>query len=82
MGGYEEFKELPYACSLCTACNSVCPVKIPLAQLIPKHREHIVQAGMTPMLERLSIFGFTLANSNPTLWKIGVKIGAKWRLKY
>ncbi|WWO73140.1 LutB/LldF family L-lactate oxidation iron-sulfur protein [Histophilus somni] len=77
LGGYEEFKELPYACSLCTACNSVCPVKIPLAQLISKHREHIAQAGMTPMLERLSIFGFTLANSNPTLWKIGVKIGAK-----
>ncbi len=39
LGGYEEFKELPYACSLCTACNSVCPVKIPLAQLILKHRE-------------------------------------------
>ena len=77
LGGYEEFKELPYACSLCTACNSVCPVKIPLAQLISKHREHIAQAGMTPMLERLSIFGFTLANSNPTLWKAGVKIGAK-----
>lgn len=77
LGGYEEFKELPYACSLCTACNSVCPAKIPLAQLISKHREHIAQAGMTPMLERLSIFGFTLANSNPTLWKIGVKIGAK-----
>ncbi|MBN6709933.1 iron-sulfur cluster-binding protein [Haemophilus haemoglobinophilus] len=77
LGGYEEFKELPYACSLCTACNSVCPVKIPLAQLISKHREHIAQTGMTPMLERLSIFGFTLANSNPTLWKAGVKIGAK-----
>ncbi|OIT23207.1 LutB/LldF family L-lactate oxidation iron-sulfur protein, partial [Glaesserella parasuis] len=58
LGGYEEFKELPYACSLCTACNSVCPVKIPLAQLILKHREHIAQNGMTPAAERLSIFGF------------------------
>ncbi|TCP93263.1 L-lactate dehydrogenase complex protein LldF [Cricetibacter osteomyelitidis] len=77
LGGYKEFKELPYACSLCTACNSVCPVKIPLAQLISKHREHIAQSGMTPTLERLSIFGFTMANSHPTLWKAGVKIGAK-----
>ncbi|OIT25271.1 LutB/LldF family L-lactate oxidation iron-sulfur protein, partial [Glaesserella parasuis] len=58
LGGYEEFKELPYACSLCTACNSVCPVKIPLAQLILKHREHIAQNGMTPAAERLSLFGF------------------------
>ena len=36
LGGYDEFKELPYACSLCNACNSVCPVRIPLAQLILK----------------------------------------------
>ncbi|QIM63226.1 iron-sulfur cluster-binding protein [Pasteurellaceae bacterium Orientalotternb1] len=77
LGGYEEFKELPYACSLCTACNSVCPVKIPLAQLILKHREHIAESGMTPAIERLSIFGFTFANSHPTLWKVGVNIGAK-----
>ncbi|MDG6429753.1 LutB/LldF family L-lactate oxidation iron-sulfur protein [Glaesserella parasuis] len=77
LGGYEEFKELPYACSLCTACNSVCPVKIPLAQLILKHREHIAQNGMTPVAERLSIFGFNFANSHPTLWKVGVNIGAK-----
>ncbi|AGH38580.1 Lactate utilization protein B [Bibersteinia trehalosi USDA-ARS-USMARC-188] len=77
LGGYDEFKELPYACSLCTACNSVCPVKIPLAQLILKHREHIAQAGMTPAAERLSIFGFNFANSHPTIWKVGMKLGAK-----
>ncbi|AHG76990.1 LutB/LldF family L-lactate oxidation iron-sulfur protein [Mannheimia varigena] len=77
LGGYEEFKELPYACSLCTACNSVCPVKIPLAQLILKHREKIADAGLTPVTERLSIFGFNFANSHPTLWKAGVKVGAK-----
>lgn len=77
LGGYEEFKELPYACSLCTACNSVCPVRIPLAQLILKHRENIAQAGMTPMAERLSIFGFNFANSHPTIWKVGMKVGAK-----
>ncbi|GAB1669718.1 LutB/LldF family L-lactate oxidation iron-sulfur protein [Mannheimia haemolytica] len=77
LGSYEEFKELPYACSLCTACNSVCPVKIPLAQLILKHREKIADAGLTPMAERLSIFGFNFANSHPTLWKVGVKVGAK-----
>ncbi|MGF7453689.1 LutB/LldF family L-lactate oxidation iron-sulfur protein [Pasteurella bettyae] len=82
LGGYEEFKELPYACSLCTACNSVCPVKIPLAQLILKHRENIAQSGMTPMAERLSIFGFNFANSHPTLWKVGVKVGAKVASKF
>lgn len=82
LGGYEEFKELPYACSLCTACNSACPVKIPLAQLILRHRENIVQAGMTPALERLSILGFNLANSHPNLWKVGVNVGAKVASKF
>ncbi|OOF51685.1 iron-sulfur cluster-binding protein [Rodentibacter genomosp. 1] len=77
LGGYEEFKELPYACSLCTACNSVCPVKIPLAQLILKHREHMAQTGITPAAERLSIFGFTFANAHPSVWKVGVNVGAK-----
>jgi hypothetical protein len=77
LGGYDEFKELPYACSLCNACNSVCPVRIPLAQLILKHREKMVELGKTPAMERLSIFGFTTANANPTLWKTGVNIGAK-----
>lgn len=82
LGGYEEFKELPYACSLCTACNSVCPVKIPLAQLILKHREKIADAGLTPMAERLSIFGFNFANSHPTLWKVGMNVGAKVASKF
>lgn len=38
LGGYQEFKELPYACSLCAACTETCPVKIPLHELIRHHR--------------------------------------------
>ncbi len=38
LGGYKDFKDLPYACSLCTACDNVCPVRIPLSKLILRHR--------------------------------------------
>ena len=38
LGGYEQFQELPYACSLCAACTETCPVKIPLQHLIREHR--------------------------------------------
>lgn len=38
LGGYEQFQELPYACSLCAACSETCPVKIPLQHLIREHR--------------------------------------------
>lgn len=77
LGGYENFKDLPYACSLCTACNSVCPVKIPLAQLLLKHRQNIVELGLTHKLEQVTIKAFTYANSHPNLWKVGMRVGAK-----
>ena len=77
LGGYEDFKDLPYACSLCTACNQVCPVKIPLADLLLKHRENMVQQGITPTMEKLSVKLFTFANNHPSLWKIGMNVGAK-----
>ncbi|MDA3979821.1 LutB/LldF family L-lactate oxidation iron-sulfur protein [Gallibacterium sp. AGMB14963] len=77
LGGYEQFKDLPYACSLCTACNSVCPVEIPLAQLLLKHRRNIVELGLTNKLERLTMKGFTYVNSHPAFWKVGMVMGAK-----
>ncbi|KGQ70157.1 amino acid dehydrogenase [Chelonobacter oris] len=77
LGGYDDFKDLPYACSLCTACNQVCPVKIPLANLLLKHRGNMVEQGITPTLEKLSVRLFTLANNHPALWKVGMNIGAK-----
>ncbi|MDG6895220.1 LutB/LldF family L-lactate oxidation iron-sulfur protein [Volucribacter amazonae] len=77
LGGYENFKDLPYACSLCTACNSVCPVKIPLAQLLLKHRQNIAELGLTHKLEQFTIKAFTYANSHPSLWKVGMKAGAR-----
>ncbi|EBW1656374.1 iron-sulfur cluster-binding protein, partial [Salmonella enterica subsp. enterica serovar Typhimurium] len=52
LGGYKDFKNLPYVCSLCTACDSVCPVKIPLSSLIKKHRDVMVREKITPITER------------------------------
>ncbi|MBE2894770.1 LutB/LldF family L-lactate oxidation iron-sulfur protein [Spirabiliibacterium falconis] len=77
LGGYQEFKDLPYACSLCTACNQVCPVKIPLASLLLKHRQNMVEEGIAPTMEKISVKAFTFANNHPTLWKVGMNIGAK-----
>lgn len=77
LGGYDDFKDLPYACSLCTACNTVCPVKIPLAQLIQKHRQVIAESNMTPSIERRITKVFNYINSHPNLWKVGMITGAK-----
>ena len=77
LGSYDDFKDLPYACSLCTACNTVCPVKIPLAQLIQRHRQVIAESNMTPSIERRITKVFNYINSHPTLWKVGMITGAK-----
>jgi L-lactate dehydrogenase complex protein LldF len=41
LGGYEAFHDLPYACSLCAACDATCPVKIPLHEIITMHRKNM-----------------------------------------
>lgn len=84
LGGYKDFKNLPYVCSLCTACDSVCPVKIPLSNLIKKHREVMVEQGITPTTERNITRVFNYVNRHPMLWKIGMNMGAhatKWFIK-
>ena len=65
---FPELSDLPKASSLCGACNEVCPVDIPIPDLLLKlrdkaHREHVHSPGAIPM----SPFG-TLATS-PSLWR-------------
>lgn len=77
LGGYDDFKDLPYACSLCKACHDVCPVKIPLSDLLMKHREKMAEQHITPLSERVVVRGFNVLNATPLLWNVGVKVGAQ-----
>ncbi len=43
LDGYEGFKDIVKICSLCGACDDVCPVKIPLHRLIFEHRRIIAE---------------------------------------
>jgi L-lactate dehydrogenase complex protein LldF len=75
LGGYDDYKELPYASTLCGACTEACPVKIPLHQLLHKHREIIVEKeGRAPISEKLMMKAFGLGAASPTLYKIGSKM--------
>lgn len=74
LGGYEDYKELPYASSLCAACTDACPVKIPLHELLIKHRRKIVEdEKKSPFAEKLAMKGYQLAVSNPAIYKAGTK---------
>jgi L-lactate dehydrogenase complex protein LldF len=74
LGGYDDYKELPYASSLCGACTEACPVKIPLHDLLIKHRRNIVEEqGKAGFGEKLAMKGFSLAASSPKLFSFGSK---------
>jgi L-lactate dehydrogenase complex protein LldF len=75
LGGYEEYKELPYASSLCAACTEVCPVKIPLHELLIRHRRRIVEdEGKSSFGEKLAMKGFALAARSPRMFALGEKV--------
>ncbi|MFC7686716.1 LutB/LldF family L-lactate oxidation iron-sulfur protein [Ureibacillus sp. GCM10028918] len=74
LGGYDDYKELPYASSLCGACTEACPVKIPLHDLLIKHRRNIVEEqGKAGFGEKLAMKGFSIAASSPKLYSMGSK---------
>ncbi|WP_088034547.1 LutB/LldF family L-lactate oxidation iron-sulfur protein [Evansella clarkii] len=74
LGSYDEYKELPYASTLCGACTEVCPVKIPLHDLLHKHREVIVEKeGKAPIAEKLLMKSFGIGAASPMLYKFGTK---------
>jgi L-lactate dehydrogenase complex protein LldF len=49
---FRNFKHLSFASSLCGSCTDVCPVKIPLHELLLVNREESVSAGFTTGGER------------------------------
>jgi L-lactate dehydrogenase complex protein LldF len=75
LGGYDDFKELPYASTLCGACTDACPVKIPLHTLLHQHRQVIVEReGRAPISEKLAMKAFGLGASSNPLYAAGSKM--------
>ncbi|WP_077624582.1 LutB/LldF family L-lactate oxidation iron-sulfur protein [Sediminibacillus massiliensis] len=75
LGGYDDYKELPYASSLCGACTDVCPVKIPLHEHLIEHRRHIVQEEKkADLAERLAMQGFNKLAGSSALFNMATKM--------
>ncbi len=75
LDGYEDNKELPYACTLCGACTEVCPVKIPLHDLIRTHRQVIVEKeGKVPFSEKMMMKAFGIGTSNFSLYNMASRM--------
>ena len=70
MTGLSDAKDLPYASSLCGACNEVCPVKIEIPRMLLHLRRELSEGKNYPadknvsLLERLVTRGWRLSVSN------------------
>ena len=70
---------LPYACSLCGRCDEVCPVKIPLSDVIWKTRHQKVPHAPPPIEPKL-FKTIQLLWSNPKLWNKATHMVALGRI--
>jgi L-lactate dehydrogenase complex protein LldF len=55
--GMENYNHLSFASSLCGNCTEVCPVNIPLHEMLLYNRNESVKAGLTTSSEKYSIKG-------------------------
>lgn len=76
--GLDGHEHLPYASSLCGACQAACPARVPLAELLLELRTDVVKAGRAPASWKLGFKGFAAVSARHRLWDIAV--GAAGRL--
>lgn len=69
--------DLPQAATLCGECHVVCPVKIPLPDLLRKLREQQVEQGLRPPLERLALRAWRWLALHPALYAVVTKVGVR-----
>lgn len=75
LAGYEEYKDVTKICSLCGACNDVCPVKIPLYQFILEHRRIIAEEKQLVGSAETFIMGlYSQIIGSSSLYDLGTKL--------
>jgi L-lactate dehydrogenase complex protein LldF len=80
--GFEKTRGIPDASSLCNACEEVCPVKIPIPDLIRRIRAESRnmngagkgQGAQRSLMETLAWKGWALVNTHPLLNRLGTGV--------
>ncbi|MEA2269934.1 MAG: L-lactate dehydrogenase complex protein LldF, partial [Solirubrobacteraceae bacterium] len=73
--GDEDGGELAHASSLCAACDDICPVKIPLHELLVKLRRRRAEGDSAPRAEKLAFALWSRAWSLPWLYRLSGSLG-------
>jgi L-lactate dehydrogenase complex protein LldF len=75
--GIENAGDLPNAATFCGECQVVCPVKIPLPDLMRKWRERQFDGALRPWHERASIRLWSAFAMRPRLYAFATQIAAR-----
>jgi len=76
--GMENALDLPHAATLCNQCGVVCPVKIPLPELLRTLREKQVETKLRPLAERLALKAWAWVAARPALYALGTKFAVRY----
>ena len=75
--GIEKAIDLPNAATLCNQCGVVCPVKIPLPDLMRKLREQQVEKNLRPWTERAGLRVWAWMAARPRIYGAFVRIASR-----
>jgi L-lactate dehydrogenase complex protein LldF len=75
--GLENALDLPHASTFCNQCGVVCPVKIPLPDLLRKLREQQFARGLRPWSERVGLALWAWAARRPAVYALLMRVAAR-----
>jgi L-lactate dehydrogenase complex protein LldF len=75
--GLENALDLPQASTMCNQCGVVCPVRIPLPDLLRKLREQQFDRSLRPWYERAGVRGWAWLATRPGVYALATRIGAR-----
>ncbi len=75
--GLENAPDLPNASTFCGECAVVCPVKIPLPDLLRHLRERQVRERLRPIGERIALRAWSWAARHPRIYAAATRMAAR-----
>lgn len=79
--GLETAPDLPNASTLCGKCETVCPMRIPLPDLLRKWRQRQVDQRLNKASHRFGLGFWAFFARRPGLYRIASRLGA-WALRW
>jgi L-lactate dehydrogenase complex protein LldF len=76
--GLENAIDLPHAATLCNQCGVVCPVKIPLPDLMRRLRARQTEQGLRPWRERAALRLWAWLARHPRLYALAAQLGVRY----